>query len=345
MSVTIYEIAKEANVSIATISRVLNNQGKIKDTTKERVLEVMKRLNYTPSTSARSLGRERDKNRIKNGRISVFVHEAIFSEGTHQYFPRIFSEIVQEAEKFRLKVIVEMLGKDSQERNIAAIWESQTDGVIIVGNCGDELVKEISRRKIPAVFAESYPKKTGFNMVNVDNFHGGYEAVNFLIESGHRKIGIITCWFEDVVAAERLNGARKAMKEHGLEYNQDYVQEGSCWPGGYEAVEKILAKNTGNLPTAIFALDDLSALEAVECLNKHGIKVPDDISVIGFDRVETYPKIISTITTVQVPHNEIGIRAVRRLEELLSDDDNNLSPTEILIPTKLIVNSTVKSLA
>jgi DNA-binding LacI/PurR family transcriptional regulator len=200
-----------------------------------------------------------------------------------------------------------------------------------------KFIKQVIDMNIPFVLVSDYYDESPVNSVLVDNSNGARMIVEYLIKKGHKKIGFI---MEDPgmrVEKERFNGYITALKNNGIEYSEDFVVVGT---GGYEPMKNMIRKE--NRPTAVFVTRDENAAAAVNAVTESGLKVPDDISVVGFDNTVFARTVKPELTTVNVPMEQIGKTAVRRLMEIIENKDRGYE--NIIIPSTIIERDSVKEI-
>ena len=317
MAVTIYDVARTAGVGVGTVSRVLNNSQSVKASTRQRVLEAISGLNYTPDPIARSMGKGR------TGSLGVIV----------PFFTRPFQlEVLRgiEAATGRLGQELVIYNIETEEQRTHYFsrlpMRRKVDGLLLVSlRLEDEMLPSFHEANLPVVLLDAYsPIITSIVVTNVD---GAYHAVKFLLEKGHRRIGfingIIEGNFKFNQANDRLIGVHRAYGEAGIEFDPELMGT-STWSrqGGMEVARQLLA--LPDPPTAIFAGSDLQALGALEAARALGIAVPDQLSIMGFDGIELSE--LLEMTTMQQPMRQMGELGVERLMAHLDDP---LLPAEL----------------
>ncbi|RLF23782.1 MAG: LacI family transcriptional regulator, partial [Thermoplasmata archaeon] len=210
------------------------------------------------------------------------------------------------------------------------VKERRVDGVIFMGcDISKELI--LSLNDIPLVLVDNH--LDGVNSIAIDNEGGAYKAVEYLIKLGYRKIGFIAERLSDLSFKERFEGYKAALKEYGLEYHADLVAEGLTPPEhGYVAMKKLLKRGT---PPAVFAANDSTAAGAIKAIKENGLRVPDDIAVIGFDDGPTALHTVPLLTTVRVFREKMARVAAKRLMELIENPDQ--PPIQLRLPTELVI--------
>ncbi len=329
MSVTIHNVAQEAGVGIGTVSRVVNNRSDVKPATRERVLAAIHRLNYKPDPIARSMISKRT-NYI--GTIVPFFTRPSFMErlrGVEAVIARLERELV-------LYNVETSAQRDHFFRELP--MHRKVDGLLIISLSPDDAAARRFRELgTPVVLIDAYSPLLTSLVVN--NVEGAYQAVKRLIELGHRHIGFINGEMEGNfkfnTANDRLIGLHRALGEAGLLFEPEQVLI-SEWSrkGGKHAALQLLTQQ--KRPTAIFAASDVQAVGALEAARELGLRVPEQLSVIGFDGIEISE--LLELSTMQQPLQEMGELGASKLVELI---ENPSHPPELIrFDTKLIERRT-----
>jgi len=335
---TIKDVAKEAKVSIATVSLVINNNNRISQDTSKRVLRVVKKLNYQPSRSARGLVSK------KTGNIGFILTEEHFLR-SEPFYSKIFLGIEFEARIHDYYILLATVSPsfsngDSLPRFIT---ERNFDGIIIAGKVPSDLIYSILKYNMPLVFVDYSLMNGDYPTVLTDNIKGGVLATNYLIENGHKNIAFIGGEISHPSIMERLQGYKLALERAELNSNDEVVitnDDNLSRKNGCSAAE-ILLERTKDV-TAIFSANDSIAIGVMQCLNNKGIKVPDDISVIGFDDVQADLLLDPPLTTVRVPKIDMGTEAIQLLFGIINKE--NIKAKKILVPVELIVRESTKNI-
>ena len=302
---TIKDVAKMAGVSTTTVSHVINKTRFVAQETEKLVLQAIEALNYSPSAVARSL----KVNTTKSIGMIVTTSEA-------PYF----------AEK--IKNHLEMLAK------------KRVDGILVM--CSEYLPDSLnvltSFESIPMVVMDWGPN-AHTDIIQDNGFNGGYLATKHLIENGHKHIGIISGELTKTPAKTRYEGFLHAMEEAGLTVNPDWVMEGFFEPeDGYECMNKILRQT--ELPTAVFCCNDVMALGAISAIGEKGLRVPDDISIIGYDNIHASRFYSPPLTTIHQSKSRLGVQAVNLLFERINHKSEQRETIEI--HPELVIRKSVK---
>lgn len=328
--VDIRDIARLAGVSTATVSKVLNNYTEVSDATKERVLKIVEEVGYIPNSSARALSTKR------TWLVGIVYSEHLNIGLEHNYFSGVLEAFKREIENLGYDVVF-ISGRDigylkrCQVRNV--------DGVFVVtADLMDTGLTELFDSNIKCVTTDVPYKATP--LVYSDNRQGSLLAVRHLAELGHRRIAHIAGPLTSIAGQERLEGYRQGLIEAGLEADESLVIEAVEYDSqsGYACMNKLL--ELPNPPTAVYVMCDLSAMGAMYAINEKGLKVGEDISIVGFDDIELASHTHPALTTVKQDRKAIG----RTLAQILNKSINNEKVDErTIIKTSLVVRETTKS--
>lgn len=329
---TIYDIAEKANVSISTVSRVFNGNASVSKKTRRKVEKAMEELNYIPNALARSL-----VNRSSNT-IGVVV-----SDITNPFFTEVIEGIENylNSQGFTVFLSSSRYGVEKENLYISQMMEKRVDGLIVFNTCSEE-ASIIGRIKniIPVVTVQSALSET--DCVNTTDETGAYNAVDYLIKQGHTKIAFLVYSLENSTVGNRLKGYYNAHRDNGVEINEKYVRYSDFTPYcGYHMTNEILDQ----MPevTAIFTYNDHLAVSAYYAIQMKGLRIPDDISIVGYDNIELASLVKPALTTVEQPTYEIGKSAAELVVSRIRDSRKSAHHT-VLLPTKLIVRNSVKKL-
>lgn len=328
MKASIYDVAKEAGVSVVTVSRVINNATTVRETSKEKVMKAIKLLNYQPNSAAQSLAR---------GRSNVIG--LLIPNLTDSFIMEVVEAVDRELEKkgyFLAISVIEKYDVDSNVRSNLLFQHDRVDGILILTPIFEEsYVSSLKNKNIPFVIMDNQLFPFTVSSIVVDNFKGGYDVTRHLLELGHLKFGNIGGPKELLSAENRVDGFKDALNEVGLK--PFVVQRGEFdITTGYLVVNKWIKDNT--LPTAIVCGDDHIAFGAIDALRENGLSVPKDISVIGYDDHPFASKLHPNLTTVRQPAVEMGIKGVAALFAEMKGTGRKNAVVKLL--PKLIVRKT-----
>jgi DNA-binding LacI/PurR family transcriptional regulator len=339
--ITIKDVAQHAGVSIAAVSYVLNGkEHKVSDDTINRIYEAIKELNYIPSLSARGLAKNTSE------LIGVIIPQT--ENRKQQFFENPFySEMIGAIESVVRENGYHVLlsGVEKGQSYLDLSISRNLDGAIIMGVYPEQLYEECKQSKIPIVLIDSYIHDQHFNNVGIDDELGGYMATRYLIEQGHRHIGLVTGTIrKDGVVEKRFLGYKRALQEAGLYYNPEFVfEESVTYQHGLNS-GKLIATEHPEL-TAIFATADMVAFGVIRGVKEAGKEVPEHLSVIGFDDISMSHMFIPPLTTVRQQISLKGETAARILiEQIQGKKPLDAVGEHLLIPLELSIRHTVRRL-
>ena len=323
---TMRDVAHRANVSIATVSHVINNTRPVSSELRERVYAAMEALGYQRNVVARAL---RSKQSLTIG--------VIVPDSTNPFFAEVMRGIEDVCLAREYSVILcdtrgDLATEELHTRNLVA---KQVDGIIyIAAGKGYTHIEKLIANALPVVLVERDPLDTAADAVLISNYDGGYTATHHLTELGHRRIACITGPSRITLRADRLEGYRRALEDAGLRVQDSLIHGGDFSCGsGYRAARELLA--LPQRPTAIFAFNDLMALGVLRAAHELGLRVPDQLSVIGFDDVYLASFAMPALTTIRLPKNEMGRQAahmlLRRIEDGAHLAERQQLPIELIV--------------
>ena len=329
-NITIHDVAKRAKVSVATISRVLNNSTLVADKTRSRVLKITKVLNYVPNASARGLSTRRSDT------IGLLLPDV---------YTEFFSEVIRGADQaaqeygFHFFVSSDHNQKSEMEAALRAI-RGRVDGLIIMSPYinAHALHETLLPKNLPVVLLNCAMSDGLFDSLNIDNAGGAYQMVQHLIEHGYKRIAIIKGKDENVDARERLQGYRRALRESRYETSSNLELTGDFTEAsGYDAAKKLLDFTPH--PNAIFASNDAMAVGVLSALHDAGVKVPDEIALAGFDDIPITRYLTPPLTSVHVSINDLGMLAMKRIIQIVQEEKVHKVEQTILPTTTVIRES------
>src|SRR5213083_517881 len=335
---TIRDVARAAHVSHQTVSRVINEHNSVTPETRERVADAIRELEYVPSQVARSLSSSRTHTL---GMVTTDVSDHFFAEAV--------AGADAEARKrgyFLIIGSIEPGAEDDERTYLRLLLERRVEGLIIavprLRLADDDLLAGAATR-LPTVVVASDIELPGADHVDIDNRRGGLEATSYLLAQGHRRIATITGPLDWPSARARLDGYRDALRGHATAEAQ-VVEPSLDWglESGRRAAERLLA--VAKRPSAIFAQSDLLALGAIAALRAHGLRVPEDVSIIGFDDIPVAEVFDPPLTTLRQPMREVGELAARLVREPRTERRSAKARRHVL-RAPLIVRGTVAKLS
>jgi LacI family transcriptional regulator len=320
---TIYDVARRAEVSPATVSRVVNGHANVDPTLAERVRRAMRELEYRPNAVARNLRRSR-----------TTLWAVIISDIGNPFFTSLVRGVEDVAQRAGFSVVLCNTDEDPAKEGqyLDAALAEQMAGVIISPSGRAGHVNRLVDARVPVVVIDRQVNGAHVDTVLVDNEHGAYLATTHLVESGYERIACITGPDGVFTAMRRLRGYRRALEENCRVVDPELVRHGDFREeGGYRAMASLLALRPR--PDAIFAGNNLMTVGAVECLVDSRIAVPDEMGVVGFDDVPWAHLVRPSLTTVAQPTYELGREAAQLLTQRIATPDR--PPTVITLETKL----------
>jgi len=304
-------VAQRAGVSTATVSRTINGSNKVTPATAERVRKAIEALHFYPNTNARSLG---------SGRSSLYG--LIISDITNPFFPELVRAFEDIAVENGQEVLIANTNYDParMESCVIRMIQRKVDGVaIMTSEMEERLVKVLNHRDIPLVFMDVGEPGPGVSRVQVDHAAGIAMAMDHLVGLGHRTIAFISGPLDLFSARTRYHAFEASLKRHGLSRDAKLIREANHRAdGGHDAMQQIL--ESGAKPTAVMASNDLTAIGALGAIHDRGLKVPDDISIVGYDDIVLSAYTQPSLTTLRLPRNEIATAAFRALYNARDED-------------------------
>jgi LacI family repressor for deo operon, udp, cdd, tsx, nupC, and nupG len=337
VSVSIKEVAKLAGVSIATVSRCINRPEKLTEKTRLKVEQAIAKTGYAPNSLAQS---------FRRGRTNIIM--VVLPSIGDPFFTRVMAGIHEVARSSGYSVLIEETQFNTMpaDKIGSMLVSRQTDGIILLASMspfGTDILSADRRRRLPIVIGcESIvPELARFPSVHIDNVAAAEEAVNYLISQGHRRIGMIYGLETSLLTRDRESGFRAAMRAAQLPIADGWVVAGRLTIGGAGNVTRELIDHP-NRPTAIFCANDEMAIGCLHQIKEAGLRVPDDISVIGFDDIRYAAVADPPLTTISQPAEEIGRRVMLRL---LHEIDKGEVPHEQqeIVPHKLVIRRSVSA--
>ncbi|MGD7045258.1 LacI family DNA-binding transcriptional regulator [Jeotgalibacillus proteolyticus] len=320
MSITIKDVAKHANVAPSTVSRVIANNPRISDKTKEKVRAAMKELGYHPNFIARSLANQSTQviGLVTPGSSDVFFQNPFFptvlrglSEGAHE-------------KQYALQLVTGQNEEEIYNGVVQMVQGGRVDGVVLLySKVEDRILMYLRERDFPFVMiGKPFNYVEEITHVDNDNFQAAKDAADFLIELGHERISFIGGDENLVVTVERLMGYKDALNLAELAYREDYVLHQSfLLEGGQDAVCELMELPLRERPTALVVADDLMALGVLNTLNEMGISVPEDISILSFNNVLTSEMARPPLSSVDINIFNLGYHASKHLIKRLTNPE------------------------
>lgn len=334
LTITIKDIAKIAKVSHTTVSRALNDSPLISIETKERINELAKKLGYVPNMSAKSLVLEKSYN------IGLFALKS-----TENLPSSFFYEIIEGVNSIIGETYNVVLNKFSSMDDVdEKVSRRKYDGILFLSMDISDInaIHKLSSLNIPMVVLNRKVEDSNMCCVYTDEYLGAFNAVEYLLNLGHRRIGIIKGPEVFITSRERYDGYLDALRKHNIFPNEEYAVEGGFTPeSGYKAMERLLKVDPH--PTAVFTSNDLMAVGALKACNRFGIEVPRDISVIGFDDLDFSKYLIPSLNTVKKSRRAMGREGARILLDLISKKE--VETKVHIIESELIIRESCRHIS
>lgn len=337
--ITIYDIAREAKVSVSTVSRILTGSAPVRPDTKERVEAVLQKYDFRPNKAARNLSYQR----------SMMVG-VILPDITNPFFSTLFAEMQRDAlaNDYSILLFNAMNSLDLESEGLAYLSQHQVDGLIFIGGrvneidlaprYHDELAEFVER--VPTVVVNGDFPGDRVSFVRTDEMDGIAQVVNYLTHLGHSRIAMLGGSDHITVTRNRQSAFRETMQRNGHAIHESWViSEGFSIESGVTAFERLLQQ--GELPTAVMCINDLVALGVQKAARHHQIDVPKQLSVVGFDDVYLAALATPELTTVSHNYSALGRTTVETVLERISE---NSAPSSTLIKMELVVRNSCRSL-
>lgn len=329
MGITIKDIAKMAKVSHTTVSRALNDSPFINQETKDRILEIAQRLNYVPNFNAKSLVLQKSHNiglffsTISKGTSSSFFHETII--GVNNVLGNKYNLLVQGIDDYS---------------DYLSLDNSRFDGIIIMSQMDSDnaFIYKVIEKSIPLVILNRESNIDSVVNILAAEKEGAYSALKYLVEKGHKDIAILEGKEGFISTVNRKDGYLQALIENKIEIKQEYMVGGNYdIESGYQGMKKLLS--LPDIPTAVFCSNDNMAVGAMKAIHESGLKVPEDISIIGFDNSEFCKYVTPALTTVKKPIKEMSTEGAGKLMDML--EGREVKGERIYISTELVIRESV----
>lgn len=334
------DIAKQARVSLATVSLVLNNKAGVKEETRQRVFTVAKELNYdfsqAKNTAASVKGRIRFLKIAKHGHTVNRDHDVFLAD--------YIEGLNREAQDSGYNIEIDNFNNPDIEAIIDSLKDSSPDGLIVLGtelNYND--IKAFGSMRIPVGFIDTYYDFIDFDFVDMNNIDASYRIVHHFVSRGHQEIGFVTSPVEVMNFKMRLKGYKEALKNFNLPFNEKYIiTVDSTFQGSYEDTLSLIKKGL-KFPRALYVTNDIMAYGCIKALKEWGYAIPEDVSVIGFDDLPMSSMMDPPLSTIKVSKIRIGRMGMKLLVMRL-EENPDIPPEKILISGELVERKSVKDL-
>lgn len=327
---SIKDVAQAAGCSLSTVSLVVNKRGYVSEGMKARVLKVVEELGYHPTRSARGLASQ------TSGNIGFILRDDHFTKA-EPFYTKVFLGAEFAARDLKYYLLLTTVPAHFTEEDLPRfLLERNVDGVIIAGKVDPRLVDRIDHFGLPVLLVDFQMARKRYPAVLIDNRAGARAAVTHLLSMGHREIAFVGGDIEHPSLAERLQGYRETLAEFGVESPQSLIETVEPFSNalcGARAMARLLEHRP--VPTAVFAANDALAIGCMREIQKAGLRVPDEIALVGFDDVETSVHLQPQLTTVRVNKEELGRHAVEQLASIIRNGSSHITTTHV--PVELIV--------
>ncbi|MGP7819756.1 LacI family DNA-binding transcriptional regulator [Niallia sp. 01092] len=334
MKITIKDVARKANVSISTVSNVINKSKRVSPEVSERVLKVVNELGFSPNVIARSL--------IKKESLSI----GVLIPSIENTFTSIFVRVI-EKELFKHNYSTLLcnteLDMDIELHYLKLMKEKYVDGVVLLtSNLQQMHIDFFEENSIPVILASLTDKNGKFSSINIDDYQAAYDATEYLIKLGHRKIA----WFGGALnhehSSSRFEGYKQAFADYEIVYEKNvFFNEEYQIKSGYERGMEIFRKP--NCPTAVLCISDVIAIGAIQAAEECGLRIPEDISIMGFDDIPISGAYRPGITTVRQPVYDLGVQAAQMLLQQIKEKESYKKEARIL-PHEIIIRGSCKNI-
>jgi len=337
MPPTLEEVAKLAGVSRSTVSRVVNQHPNVRPEVRERVWEVIRKTGYQPHAAARSLATRRTRV------IGLIIPQAVTTLFTDPYFPILIRGIADACNAHNYHLMLSLFSRRRVQESRArqdllyqqVLRSRYLDGVVVSSApLDDPIFPRLLEDGVPFVLIGRYSNERA-SYVDVDNVVGARMAVEHLLRLGHERVATITGPLNMCAGQDRLEGYRQALAARGIQVDEDLIAEGDFTEqGGQAAMRRLLPHR----PTAVFAASDMMAVGAIKVLREAGLRVPEDVAVVGFDDIPLASMVEPPLTTVRQPIEQLGSMAVELLVSLMENPGEE-TVHRVVLPTELVIRA------
>jgi LacI family transcriptional regulator len=331
-ALTLEEIAKIAGVSRSTVSRVINNHPNVKADVRTHVWRVVQEQNFHPNTAAQALVNRRTQI------VGLVIPQAIKAIFSDPYFPVLIQGISAACVERHYHLMLSLITSQMTDAYRRIIRGGHLDGVIVASafTHDDGFINRLINDNFPFVLIGRQPQHRDITSVDSDNVHGAMMAVQHLVRQGYTRIASITGPLTMTAGIDRREGFLSAMRGAGFAPEERYIVEGDfSEQGGFNAMQRLLALD--ERPQALFVASDMMAIGALRAIRAAGLRVPEDIALVGFDDIPLASAVEPTLTTIRQPIEQLGHTAASLLLDRLNDGDGHASTQRIVLPTDLVL--------
>lgn len=330
MPLTLEDIARMSGVSRSTVSRVINGDPNVNEQTRSKVQTIIQSIDFQPNLAARSLAAGRTEV------IGLVIPTGVTSIFTDPYFPLVIQGVSSACNARGYSVMLWLAEPEYERRTISQIlYNGLIDGVIVSSMLvNDPLIERLSESKRPFLTIGRHPTNDRINYVDVDNRAGAYQGVSHILRSGYQRVGVINGPRNTIASQDRYQGYLDALRERGLPVIPDLVAEGEFSDTtGYLAMKRLLP----HCPDAVFVASDAMAFAAMRAIHEAGLRIPEDIAVVGFDDIPSAATSKPSLTTVRQPIQRTGSIAAELLVDMIEHPDPQTR--RVVLPTELVIRS------
>lgn len=330
MGSTILDVAKICGFSKATVSRAFASPEQVNEETRNKIYEAARAVNYTPNAIARAMVRKRTDN------IAFIIYEQQYPVVLNPFYSPIFEAVLQTTSKKGFSLFISS-DKDVRLPNGEIYMKKQMDGVIIAGQTDAEAIVGLKKQNIPVVLLNNKLEMDDLVCITADQYGGAISAMEHLIERGHRKIGLISGKFSPYIYSSRYNAYMDTLKKYNCEIDYRFIQtieptmDDAC-----RCATSLLSLE--DRPTALFCTNDTIAIGAIKAVLRAGLRIPQDVAIVGYDDSDICSVIEPELTTVKVDKTQMGRLAALKLIALINGEE--LKERMVETPTALIVRKT-----
>lgn len=324
MNVTIYDVAREANVSMATVSRVVNGNPNVKPATRKKVHDAIERLGYRPNAVARGLASK------KTTTVGVIIPDI-----SSIFFAELARGIEDIATMYNYNIILSNSdqNKEKEIHLINAMLGKQVDGLVFMGGkITEDHIREFKTASVPIALAATVDETNEIPSVNINYEQAAYDATELLLSNHNERVAFVSGPEDTVINTQKLDGYKRAMNDHGLSPDKWVVTGDYSYDSGIEAFEQLM--NMEDKPSAVFVSADEMALGVIHGAQDSGMSVPEDLEVFGFDNTRLATMVRPTLSTVVQPMYDIGAVAMRLLTKFMNKEQ--VEDPNVILPHRII---------
>jgi LacI family transcriptional regulator len=330
MALTLEDIAQMSGVSRSTVSRVINGDPNVSEQTRTKVLDLIQDIGFQPNLAARGLAVGRTRV------IGLVIPTGLTSIFSDPYFPLLIQGVSSACNARGYSVMLWLAEPEYERMTISQIlYNGLIDGVIVSSMLmEDPLIERLSESQRPFITVGRHPTNDRINFVDVDNRAGAYQGVSYILHTGRRRVAMITGPRNVIAGLDRYQGYLDALRMRGLEPQPELVVEGEFSDSsGYLAMKRLLPKR----PDSVFVASDAMAFAAMRAIQETGLRIPEDIAVVGFDDIPPAATSIPPLTTIRQPILKTGNVAAEMLIDKIEHPE--IQPSRIILPTELVMRS------